>query len=326
MRTGQAGRPPGPWTTPGPFTVKDLASVSPWRGLAETVATWGLIAVVVVVYVQFWTPWLFLAAFPIIAARQYALLILMHDAFHSLLHPNRRLNDLIGMLLIASPCGSTYWSARTGHLEHHRKLGGEDDPEFFLHSAGPPRDKRTASSFVAHFLRLAAGGQFLYTHITSTTATEGVSVMGQAAAVFPRLLLVTAVQTLLLGLFILAGSWTTYFTLWLLPLVTLVVILNGLRAFCDHANLSDEARGEAARLVSYISSPAERFFLSPFHMNYHAEHHLFPYVPHYRLPALRQRMRIVPPPVVAAAVQWRATYLGFLRAFLVAQARVRQAP
>jgi fatty acid desaturase len=305
-----------------PFTVKDLAGLSPWRGLVETAATWALIVAIIAVYLRVATPWALLVAVPLIASRQYALLILMHDAFHALLHPNRRLNDLIGMLVLAAPCGSTYWGARTGHLEHHRKLGDDDDPERFLHSAGPPRDKRTLASFVGHFVWLIAGGQFLYTHVTSTVAAKGVPVTRQLVAVVPRLAIVAVVHLGLLGLFVATSSWTTYVVLWVLPLATLAVVLNGLRAFCDHANLSDEPRGEAARLVSYISNPAERFFLSPFHMNYHAEHHLFPYVPHYRLPVVRQRIRTVPPPAIAATVQWRGAYLRFVCHFLVTHRRL----
>jgi fatty acid desaturase len=123
-------------------------------------------------------------------------------------------------------------------------------------------------------------------------------------------------QAGLVGIFWLAGSWTAYVWLWLLPLLTLTVLFNGVRVFCDHANLKDEPGTERDRLVSYVSTRVERFFLAPFHMNYHAEHHLFPYVPHHNLPRLRAKLRSAEP---AAFVQWRGTYVGFLRRFLVAR-------
>lgn len=102
--------------------------------------------------------------------------------------------------------------------------------------------------------------------------------------------------------------------MWILPLVTLVVLLNAVRVFCDHANAVDEPDDEYHRLVSYVSTPLERFFIAPFHMNYHAEHHLFTYVPHYRLPALRRELRASRE--VSAVVQWRLGYVRFVRDFL----------
>ena len=38
------------------------------------------------------------------------------------------------------------------------------------------------------------------------------------------------------------------------------------------------------------AGPVEAFFLSPFNINYHTAHHLFPSVPWYNLPALHERL------------------------------------
>lgn len=296
-----------------PLVVHELAEPSATRGFLETVGTWIVLAVIIGAYL--WRPgvWTYLAAFVLVASRQYALLILMHDGFHCLLHPERRVNDLIGAWLIGAPCGSAYWGSRSAHLEHHRNLGKPTDPEFFLHSAGPPRAKRGVAAFALHFLRMILGEQIFYTHLGPGTG-ERPPMATRLRTALGKLLPVVVVQGGMLALFALAGSWQTYFTLWALPLVTLVVFLNGLRAFCDHANPTDELAGERHRLVSYESNPLERFFVSPFHMNYHAEHHLFAYVPHYRLPALRQRLMALPE--YAETIQWRAGYATFVKEFL----------
>ena len=86
--------------------AKQLARLSPYRPLAETVLTWAVIAAIVIVYRHYPTAWTFAAAFILIASRQYALLILLHDAFHSLLHPTRRVNDFVVSMLVRAPCGS----------------------------------------------------------------------------------------------------------------------------------------------------------------------------------------------------------------------------
>ena len=297
------------------LSAKELALPSPVRALAETLLTWGVIVGIIAVYLRFPSPWTYPIVFVLIASRQYALLILMHDAFHMLLHPSRRINDYVAAILIAAPCGSAYWSSRLAHLEHHRRLGEHGDPEFFLHCVGPPSDKRSLRAFVRHFILLISGRQAFYTHF-STTETSKVS-RHQWFSIMPRLLRVAGAQCVLLSLFAAAGSWTSYLTLWVLPLGTLAVLFNGLRAFCDHANPSDEPGDRVHRLVSYVSTSIERFFVAPFHMNYHAEHHLFPYVPHYNLPDLRRKL--IASPEHRAVVQWRSTYLGFVREFLRAQ-------
>jgi fatty acid desaturase len=298
------------------LTVQELAGPSTTRALLEAGGTWALLAVVIGGYVWHPRPWTYLAAFVLVASRQYALLILMHDAFHCLLHPQRRINDFVGAWLIGAACGSSYWGSRSSHLEHHRKLGDPSDPEFFLYSSGPPRAKRGVGAFIRHFLRLILGEQILHTHLGPGSG-QGVRTAGRLARALRKLLPVAIAQLILLCLFTLAGSWPTYFTLWVLPLLSLVVLFNGLRAFCDHANHTDEPEDEQHRLVSYLSNPLERAFVAPFHMNYHAEHHLFTYVPHYRLPVLRQRL--MASQQYSATIQWRTSYLKFVKEFLRGQ-------
>jgi len=308
----KAGDRPG--VAPGRFDAKELAGVSAGHGLVTLVGTWVLLAAMIGAYLLAPSRALFAVVFVLVASRQYALLILMHDAFHSLLHPSRTVNDILGAWCIGFPCGSSYWAARSSHLAHHRLLGHAQDPERALHTA---EDKGSPTLLARHFVRLLLGGQFLYTYVGATTPVGQTHPWPRGLArVGVRLLPAALAQAGLVGIFWLAGSWTAYVWLWLLPLLTLTVLFNGIRVFCDHANLKDEPGTERDRLVSYVSSRIERFFLAPFNMNYHAEHHLFPYVPHYNLPRLRTKLRSAEP---AAFVQWRGTYVGFLRRFLAAR-------
>jgi fatty acid desaturase len=244
-----------------PLTAKEFARVSPGRAVLETLATWLGIAALIAGFAAIRQAWLFPIVFVIIAAQQYALLILMHDGFHSLLHPNRRVNDFIGAWLIGAPFGSSYWGSKEFHLEHHRKLGEVGDPEFFLHSAGSPRHKRSLAAFTKHFALLVLGEQFLYTHIGNHPEQAERTLRDKAKGLLV-LAPVVLVQMAFLAAFTVAGVWPLYFALWLAPLLTLVVLLNALRAFCDHANLTACA---AVRLNASCRTSAIRWNVSSCH-------------------------------------------------------------
>ena len=295
------------------MAAKEFARPSAIRSPLEAAFTWGILIAAEAMYLLYPQPWTFVVVYLLVASRQYALLILMHDAFHSLLLPNHRVNDFIGSWLIGAPCGSSYWKSRFNHLEHHRRLGEDNDPDLFLYSVGPPREKRGIVAFARHFISLMLGEQVLFTHMGSASERQA-PFWHRIRKIVPMLWPVAVMQSVILGLFTLADSWATYFTLWVLPLLTLAVLFNGLRAFCDHANMSDERGAASDRLITYFSNPVERFFLAPFHMNYHAEHHLFPYVPHYNLPKVRRRL--LASSEQRPTIQWRRGYFSFVREFL----------
>jgi fatty acid desaturase len=74
----------------------------------------------------------------------------------------------------------------------------------------------------------------------------------------------------------------------------------------------------ANRLITIRSNLLERGLVSPYFMNYHAEHHLLPSVPAPRLKELQRRVdgREDSPPVLV-----RRSYSGALRHYLSALSR-----
>jgi fatty acid desaturase len=291
--------------------AKTLGTLSPWRSGGELASTWLQIVAALLVCLAYpgWLVWI--VGFLFIGARQYALLILLHDGSHSLLHPSRRINDWISLWLIAAPCGSSYVNSRSSHLSHHRNLGSAvEDPDYFLYCSGSPAPKRTASALALHFVKLVAGGQVMHTLFSESRAgrAQGPGLAKTVATLLP----VLAVQLTLLGLFWWSGHVYAYFVLWLAPLVTLAVLFNGLRVFCDHATTAEAGESEDL-LVTYVSNPLERFFVAPFDMNYHAEHHYFPFVPHYNLPKLR---KLLLESAEGEKLRRRESYTGFILQYL----------
>ena len=72
----------------------------------------------------------------LIAARQHALLILLHDASHFLICRSKAWNDLIGDLLCGFPFGVATRSYRANHISHHEHLNTSDDP-YLVRTVGP---------------------------------------------------------------------------------------------------------------------------------------------------------------------------------------------
>ena len=90
-----------------------------------------------------------------------------------------------------------------------------------------------------------------------------------------------------LGILALAGwdGLLKYGVLWLLPALTVLQAILRLRAIAEHgAPAGYDSPLTAAR--THLTGPLTRAVLFPHHVGYHIEHHLYPAVPHYRLPAL----------------------------------------
>jgi fatty acid desaturase len=95
------------------------------------------------------------------------------------------------------------------------------------------------------------------------------------------------------ALWVASGRWWMYFALWFLPIVTMGTLCYFVRAFGDHGRLATDHTGpNEGRLITVASQlPWERVFIAPFEFNFHAEHHLYPTVPHQFLPRLHAMIR-----------------------------------
>jgi fatty acid desaturase len=80
-----------------------------------------------------------------------------------------------------------------------------------------------------------------------------------------------------------------YLVLWVLPMVTILQAILRIRAIAEHGAPSGfDSPLNAARTNQ--PGAIARMILFPHHVNYHIEHHLFPAVPHYNLPALHREL------------------------------------
>jgi fatty acid desaturase len=93
---------------------------------------------------------------------------------------------------------------------------------------------------------------------------------------------------LLLGLAA-AGYWWLYPMLWLVPLATWYQLVSRLRNIAEHAVVPDND-DPLRNTRTTLAGPIERLFVAPYWVNYHLEHHLFMFVPCWRLPQAHRAM------------------------------------
>ncbi len=322
--------------------LQQWLQLRPLRAYRDLALDWGVIVLALLAVAWMPVGWMYGLAFLAIGTHQYKLFILAHDAIHGALHPHRQTNDRLTSWLVYGPMFMALADARRSHLQHHRLMGTPADPDRYLHtfqSKNTPLQFLLFCSGLATFgktvLKVTPFGKLLQLSARSTLAptpivgdlepgelqpaqpetltdraTATTSSASQALADYARNRLpVFIAQPLILGVFALLHLplWS-YLVLWIAPIYCLVFVPDEIRAFCDHAVLSfPDDRGDSQRLVTFRPGWLEAIVFAPHHMHYHAEHHLWPSIPHYNLPQAHELMKDRP------TITVRGGYLAFLQ-------------
>lgn len=267
-----------------------LTSRESWRGMWLVVHCWGTIIAAIALVTVWPNPFTWLLAVMIVGARQLGLAILMHEAAHGGLHTSQKVNEFVGQWLCAVPVGASLTGYRAYHLKHHRYTQQPEDPDLGL-SAPFPISK---DSFGRKAFRDLTGQTFykqrmpsfleLFRKAPSPTADahadEHENFLSTGAQAMLRFLGVNAV---LFALCWLAGAGVWFFGVWVVAMATWFPLVTRVRNIAEHACTStgsdpfSHARTTRANWI-------ERALIAPYWVNYHAEHHLFMYLPCYRLP------------------------------------------
>ena len=94
---------------------------------------------------------------------------------------------------------------------------------------------------------------------------------------------------MMLALLSAAGYWWLYPVMWLLPLATWYQLVSCVRNIAEHAVVPDNDDPLRNTRTTH-ANPLERLLLAPYWVNYHLEHHLFMFVPCWRLPAAHRAL------------------------------------
>lgn len=269
-----------------------LTRLDPVRSTLAVAHTFGSLALVIGLALVFWSWWAAAIAVVLIAPLQHALFVLAHDAAHYRLYETRWLNDAVGRLC-GTIAGVSMCTYRIIHRLHHNHLYGPQDPDIALHGGYPRGKAYLALKLAKDLTGLTAFKTFAYFFGAPALNVETGKAERPLDDTSPRLRAaarrdrwtVLGFHAAAPAVAFAAGWGWQYVVLWMLPLVTVLQAILRLRAICEHGAVTDYSSPLTAARTNF--APAwVRYFLFPHHVNYHVEHHLYPAVPHYRLPRL----------------------------------------
>lgn len=279
-----------------PELVRDLNQLSMRRGIASVVEGLMSVGVLAALSVMLWGPWMVIPAVILIATRQHALAILIHESAHYRLFTSRKLNDSVGTAL-GWMIGVSMHSYRVVHRLHHNHLYEPIDPDIPL-MAGYPRGRAyLVKKLMKDLTGITAYKNYSYFFGAPGKNRDTGKTPRPLDDTSPRLrrcarrdrLAVLAFHAAVLIAAVAGGWWVYALVLWYLPLFTVMQAILRLRSLMEHGAVSDTASPlKAAR--TNICPRWLAWLLFPYNVNYHIEHHLYPAVPHYNLPRAHQEM------------------------------------
>lgn len=302
------------------FTAEEWARLtrrSSARGLWLVAHAWGSIALALALVAIWPNPLTWLVAVMIVGTRQLGLAILMHEAAHGGLHRNAKVNELIGQWLCAVPVGADLAAYRSYHLQHHKYTQQPEDPDLSL-SAPFPISK---DSFLRKAIRDLTGQTFvkqrlpLFLSLFRRSDEDGVTHESFVASGADKMKRFLAANAVLLALFWLAGAGMWFVGVWLVAMASWLPLVTRIRNIAEHACTST-GPDPFSQARTTLANPIERALIAPYWVNYHAEHHLFMYLPCYNLP---ETHRLLAAKALIGRVDVAPGYLDVLR---VATSRV----
>ena len=263
--------------------IRTLRRRSNFVGAGLVLHAWSTVFASMALFALWPNPLTFLLALALIGTRQLGLAILMHDAAHGLLFAHRGVNDFAGAWLCGHPVGASLERYRPYHLTHHRNTQQAGDPDLVLSAPFPI----SRSSLRRKVLRDLSGRTAL-----QRRGEQIAQAMGPAGLPFRvrlRNLLLRergffATNLVLWAVLAAMGNGWLYLLLWVLPLATWYQLVSRIRNIAEHAAVPDNddpLRNTRTTVAGWL----ERALIAPYWVNYHLEHHLFMFVPCWRLPA-----------------------------------------
>lgn len=289
--------------------IKELTTTSDLQGAWAVGSTWTIIVMTFGTvaysweYLPTWGKVLMCAlALAILAGRQLAMAILMHDASHHSLFKTKWLNTHLTDWLCARPIWNDVSKYRPYHLKHHAKTSQPDDPDLGLVKKFPI----TQSSLFRKFFRDLngqSGLKFLAGRVLMDLELLEWSVSNDPKPILrgdrsnlelAKNLLKNSSGMLISNAAIFSALWASghpkLYLLWPLAYITPFPLFIRIRAMAEHAGL-ETSHSALSNTRTTRAGWLARALVAPIHVNYHIEHHLMASVPHQKLARMHHMLR-----------------------------------
>jgi fatty acid desaturase len=279
-----------------------LLKKNDWKAIFGIAYQLGLLIFAFAISYFYPHPLVYLVSIFIIGGRQLSCAVLTHDASHFALFNNKKVNDFVGRWFGGYPVFQNLIKYRHYHVLHHKNNGLEEDPDLLL-TRGYPTSKRSMFRKFARDLSGMTGlkyisGLFLMemgyleynlgNKITRTTPSEkGIfSFISRFFNAFGGA--IAANLIIFLCLYVLGAP--QLYLLWVIAFFTTLQFSIRVRAIAEHSVIEDRKDPLLNTRTTYANF-FERIFFAPYHVNYHAEHHMLMGVPPYNLPKMHRLIK-----------------------------------
>jgi fatty acid desaturase len=260
--------------------LRELHRKTPWRHFAVAarqflllgLATWGLVRIEV--------PWIWVPLAVVQGFTVFNFTVLLHEVVHHAIFERRHsgVERALGFLY-AIPSGISATQFTRWHLDHHAELGSaDDDPK--RHHLSPRRNAR--------WYKLLYATPALFPIYFGAARRETATYPAHVQRVIARERLISvAVHLGALGAIWWAFGAAAAIRAYVVPVFLVFPVAFTLNRLGQHYDIDP---GDPAKWGTLMRGHWfwDRAFLNS---NYHLEHHYFPGVPFYRLPALQRALR-----------------------------------
>lgn len=225
-----------------------------------------------------------------------------HETSHMALFDRgqKKLHVLVGTLS-SSFMGFTFSGYEKSHHDHHIYLNTDKDGDIGWYQTGMTR-KTYLKFLIQDLLGITAINRAILIYVRYGLNYIGESVKSKKiedqliAPIDEKLdnnvffknekLLVILAQLTMLGVFSYFSKWENYFIYYVGTLFTLYPTLVRIRTMGEHVNPNNDDYSWISR--TYYLNIFEKMIIGPYFAGYHLEHHLYPSVPCYKLPLVRE--------------------------------------
>lgn len=286
--------------------LKALYAVRPSRVMGAYIFEWIVIVATIALADHYFHWWTYIPAVILIGSRMHALAIVMHDAAHFRFLRNRKLSDLITDVLACFPMLINVEGYRRNHTQHHQHLNTRDDPDW------------TAKADRPAFARPQTRWQFLGRLALYLIGYQGIADarwmarrIGKDKKTGSQKRQMQLFYMLLFVALSVLGLWKQYLLFWIVPFFTSFMMFQYIRSFAEH--FGDLEYGKLLKSTRTVKPfLIERVLIAPYNISYHLEHHLYPAVPFYNLPALHHLL-MADPGFSEQAHMTRGYFYGLLK-------------